>query len=842
MRPIELKVKNFLGIKDVNYRFEPGVFVMVGRNGSGKSSFFEAIHFALFGRGIRFGKRGVKPYIKRGSSRATVDFIFERWGKIYRVVRVITSSRSRGEIYEIVDGKPKHISEDVNGFILDILGMDPEVFQTVFLIPQGRITDIMERMGDLRNMIMRVTGFEERKKAIVNTLWTMRKELEMSQASAEYRTIMQFLDDKPGLDELEAEMEKMVGRLKKIESELKEISERVDELKRQISLGEKLHQLRELQKEFREIEEKARLEEKAEKIQDVFPLLDQLRAIQEAQKELKAEIEKFKSEMEPLSVKSKELKITITNLKRDLQDAGHRVEIIEGDLNRISEILRKSRGILIDMESLSGELKGRKFELERVEREIKMYTAELVDKSAKLKGMIETISKLEREIEEIKKKEIEFLAGRIASQLKVGDICPVCGGIFEGREIGQTSFDEKVLSDMDKKLESLKVEKGRLEELMRVLEKERVSREERKKELLKFIGEKKLKLDGMKNELERIGYREGIEEERKKLEELLKNLRQRERELENKLQMETEKSLSLERELEKVKTSILEKEKNLQVLQNQRLDIEKRVREICEFSDIRLEEVENYRRYRGNEMRLRLRELGARIEEIKSIVGNLSDKIIEKYVMERKKLEEKKIHLERERDHLRESIGEIRALRNEITEKLNRLREIEKRVKEESLDMEVIEVMHRALSSDRFDDYLFHRLIPKVVENASLKLRNITSGEFSLEILSRNGREELRVVDSLGNPIEYRSLSGGEKTIVALVMALSLSETLSGGVELFFIDEGFSALDSENRENIVEMLNNLENGGKTVIFITHFEDLASRFEKVIKMESGRIMS
>ena len=43
-----LKLKNFKSYKDEIIKFDKGITVVVGENGAGKSSIFEAISFALF--------------------------------------------------------------------------------------------------------------------------------------------------------------------------------------------------------------------------------------------------------------------------------------------------------------------------------------------------------------------------------------------------------------------------------------------------------------------------------------------------------------------------------------------------------------------------------------------------------------------------------------------------------------------------------------------------------------------------------------------------------------------------------------------------------------------------
>ncbi len=127
MKPVEIQVKNFLGIEEIRYSFEPGVYVIVGRNGSGKSSFFEAIHFALFGEAIRGSKREKRSLVKRGERSAKIAFTFDRGDKRYRVDREITDGSQRAVLWVVENGKWSRVADgvnDVNGTIRDILSLD----------------------------------------------------------------------------------------------------------------------------------------------------------------------------------------------------------------------------------------------------------------------------------------------------------------------------------------------------------------------------------------------------------------------------------------------------------------------------------------------------------------------------------------------------------------------------------------------------------------------------------------------------------------------------------------------------------------------------------------------
>ena len=90
------------------------------------------------------------------------------------------------------------------------------------------------------------------------------------------------------------------------------------------------------------------------------------------------------------------------------------------------------------------------------------------------------------------------------------------------------------------------------------------------------------------------------------------------------------------------------------------------------------------------------------------------------------------------------------------------------------------------------------------------------------------------------------SLSGGEKFVSALSMALGLSDIIESNhalvqVESIFIDEGFGTLDDDYIDMAMKALEKLKDGEKTIAIISHVERLKSYIQdglEVVKDEVG----
>jgi ABC-type lipoprotein export system ATPase subunit len=88
----------------------------------------------------------------------------------------------------------------------------------------------------------------------------------------------------------------------------------------------------------------------------------------------------------------------------------------------------------------------------------------------------------------------------------------------------------------------------------------------------------------------------------------------------------------------------------------------------------------------------------------------------------------------------------------------------------------------------------------------------------------------------LGDRFEHRpsELSGGQQQRVAI------ARSLANDPLIILADEPTGNLDSESGGEILTILENLHERGKTLIAVTHDEGIASGAERVIHLLDGRI--
>ena len=95
---------------------------------------------------------------------------------------------------------------------------------------------------------------------------------------------------------------------------------------------------------------------------------------------------------------------------------------------------------------------------------------------------------------------------------------------------------------------------------------------------------------------------------------------------------------------------------------------------------------------------------------------------------------------------------------------------------------------------------------------------------------------ELAALVGLGDRLHHRpnQLSGGQQQRVAIARSL-VNDPL-----MMLADEPTGNLDSKTGREVLELIGRLNDGGKTIVLVTHDERVAARAHRVIHMKDGQI--
>ncbi|MFM2309860.1 MAG: hypothetical protein RLY87_1982 [Chloroflexota bacterium] len=147
MIPLTLKMQNFLSYKNETPEFDFSTFhiaCLSGDNGAGKSSFLEAIHWAVWGE----ARLRDAEILNHGAERMFVEFVFSVGGIIYRINRSYaktTRGGTRLELYQASDATRTRWDSLTAGTIREtqakitneIVGMSYAVFSNSAYLRQG---------------------------------------------------------------------------------------------------------------------------------------------------------------------------------------------------------------------------------------------------------------------------------------------------------------------------------------------------------------------------------------------------------------------------------------------------------------------------------------------------------------------------------------------------------------------------------------------------------------------------------------------------------------------------------------------------------------------------------
>lgn len=542
-----LRLKNFKSYASEIINFDKGITVIVGENGAGKSSIFEAISFALFKQHTA-GKIG--DLVRNNTENMSVELDFVSRGKEYRIIRDKTKSKTVSRLLTKTSSDSEFMSlcsgeREVSDNIQAILEMDANLFLNAIYVRQGEIAELVDKTpAEKKLLIGRLLGLDSLETAWNNMIPLIREyENKLSEIKGklyskdalkeEYETKSKELNAlKSRGHELESQIEEVKNLISEI-SESKRDMEREKEIyetqmnnlsneKQTLERLEKdKHQLQENLDRIRESEaEIERLEKYVSKL-DVYLDFEKsvvsIQSLKESEIEIEDKIDSIKEQKRLIHakkegynnyLKSDELITKLTNQKIDLEKELATITQLEKDKKKLLHNIESDRNDIEEFFSLSKE-KLLNYGVSQDELAEVDDLKKLSDSTNKLLEDISTkIEDLTNDINS-KKENIVAFKQAIASAEKpleeladVENKCPVCQSDIDDAKKEELISQYK--SDIEENTKSI----SETEETIRLFDKNKDSfkeKESKVKKLSEDILEYKYKFSNLQKDLQRLG-------------------------------------------------------------------------------------------------------------------------------------------------------------------------------------------------------------------------------------------------------------------------------------------------------------------------------------------------
>ncbi|MBC2073288.1 AAA family ATPase [Listeria marthii] len=201
MRPIKLTMQAFGAyakkeVIDFEKLGTEQIFVISGKTGAGKSTIFDAISFAIFGKANTFDRESfsMRSHFATDKEVTEVTLVFRLKDKIYQISRIpqqeiakqrgngTTTSPQKAELYELIGDEMKLLASsvrDVNTKMEELIQLNVDQFRQILMIPQGEFRELLVSDSKEKEVILQRLAHTVYYEKVENLLWEKQKEAEI---------------------------------------------------------------------------------------------------------------------------------------------------------------------------------------------------------------------------------------------------------------------------------------------------------------------------------------------------------------------------------------------------------------------------------------------------------------------------------------------------------------------------------------------------------------------------------------------------------------------------------------------------------------------------------------
>lgn len=890
MRPITLKMSAFgpyarETVVDFEKLGKQGLYLITGETGSGKTTLFDAVTYALYGRASGDNRKEdmLRSKYAQADVETYVELCFSCRGRVYQVRRNPAYMRPKkrgdgktaekaGALLTCEDKILASRTEEVTEKVVEIIGVDKNQFTQIAMIAQGDFLKLLLATTEERIKIFRqifnTSNFDKLQDEINGDFLQIKKVCDDLRKSVEQYAEGIVCENG---DALEEELKSMVEGIaadvstKPLEILIDRDGKQLEKLNRQLTRieqsGKEIAAKIVAGKEF-EKNQKI-LEDKEKQDGDVSLRLEEAAELLKQKEAKKPHIEKLTGDMATLEEKLpmydevEKLRTQKQELQQSLNRLEKKLEVLQGTKEQLRDSLAGEKtelerlaSVEIQLEKVHADkelVKNERKDLEKQEQTWKEYEIIVINHQKACKSYEQAKEKANKLGETYRQMEQIFMdeqAGILAKKLERGVPCPVCGSLEHPKpaKTAKEAVDKKTLAK----------EKKAVEQATEAMN-------DQYKEAAEWYAKKKEKEENLVNKAELQERKKVTEEKEQKLKVQFEEL-----ELAMKKVQSLKKTIPLkEEELENVQKELAESDTQLAVRKTALESCETQLKSFSlklEYPDKKA--IENMiHRLSGEkaDMEKELEsalEINRKLQQEKSVLKGAIESLKEylkqgKPVDMEKKLEaEKKLTVEKA-----ETSATIQKLHTRLATNKNCLEQIMKKKEELAAAEEKYRWMNalNMTANGRYGEkgkvkletYIQMSYFDKILYQANKRFQIMSNGQYTLlrreEALDNRTQSglELDVVDHYNGSVRsVRTLSGGESFKASLALALGMSDEIqnsSGGVRLdtMFVDEGFGSLDEDSLQQAIDILSELSEGNRLVGIISHVGELKNRIDRQI---------
>lgn len=803
MKPIKLVINAFGPYKnkqiiDFTKFFDNNIFLISGKTGSGKSMIFDAICFALYSKS-NIDRRKVE-YLKSDycdlKEICYVEYTFSINENIYTIYRAPTQTVYNNKKTNILqtnsrlilpDGEIITKSSEIDKILKeDILKLSLKQFRKIVMLPQGQFQDFL-----LSNSAS--------KQEILSNIFDVYK----------YDAFIDLLKEER--DNIQNKIEKILLEIKLHLNNLSYLKNDID-----INFDDVYITLLSIEKikshiNFDNIKKETltkEIEILHNKLSKINLEIDEIKHHNSNVKLYKDLIEKRKSLYNESEIITK--KIELINIHEN------HIDLYNKKLNLDNIILEKNN-VLEKIKTKENEFNLVKEKINNIKNNIKFCeTQEKILKIKKIIKLNEKIHNINLEKENILKNIQNLTLLDLSLKLEEGKECPLCGGIVHNKK--NHKQDNKNKDEMYFKV----------------------------KDIEKEISFYKQDLEKIKNT---VIINKSLEEDLYEYESFISTIL----DFKNTYNLELLKNdlLKFENKYKEIEKEILLLNENFKALNNKVYDINKEFKNI----NIDLKKLENlvlkeniYTKYikEINFYNNSILELDAKIDILNKTIKTKDFKDLDNLKLTRLNFDK---NLKESQEKLSYILKKLEISKTSINHLEN------KKIEFDLLNKYYndIDYIFKLSNGNLYNKISFSRFIlsiyfEKILEYANIRLSKLTNRRYNILLKEESKGKGYKGLDVdifdcyTGKIRDINTLSGGEIFITSLSLALSLSDIIknkTGSIDIssIFIDEGFTTLDEDFFDDIIEVFNSLSENNILVGIISHSEFLKNRIDDKINVIS-----